>query len=172
MAKKIKSEFSSHNVGVAAEAFAAGALAHAGYDVSIQYGANRPGYDIVATDPKKPDRVLRVSVKGSKKGGWGLSQPFKRGRTYRKAADEWLKRNPNDLLLFMLVHLENTPLGTCPDIYVARPKEIADELKNARNGYGATYITVLHTYKSGVAKGVTDKIPSQWKLSQERIDSV
>jgi len=37
-------------VGVAAEAFAAGLLApdQAGCDVSVQYGANQPEYDLIA----------------------------------------------------------------------------------------------------------------------------
>jgi|TARA_B100001971_G_C17796869_1_gene337375 hypothetical protein len=34
-------------VGVAAEAFAAGLLAYAECDVSVQYGANQPGYDLI-----------------------------------------------------------------------------------------------------------------------------
>ena len=50
-------------VGVSAEAYAAGILAHAGYDISIQYGANRPGYDIVAIN--KQGTTSRISVKGS-----------------------------------------------------------------------------------------------------------
>src|SRR5256885_1825835 len=117
MATKASTDFSSYAVGVAAEAFAAGVLAHAGYDVSVQYGANRPGYDLVAM---KHGRMLRVSVKGSNDGGWGLSQNLKEGRTYHKAADEWLKKNPNDLV-FVLIQFKNIPLGNCPDVYVARP---------------------------------------------------
>ena len=37
----------------------------------LQYGANQPEYDLVAVDG---DRTLKVSVKGSKDGGWGLTQ--------------------------------------------------------------------------------------------------
>ena len=39
---------SSWHVGVAAEAFAAALFARLGYDVSVQYGANQPEYDLIA----------------------------------------------------------------------------------------------------------------------------
>ena len=40
--------FSSWHVGVAAEAYAAALFARCGYDVSVQYGANQPEYDLIA----------------------------------------------------------------------------------------------------------------------------
>ena len=55
--------FSSWHVGVAAEAFAAGLFARCGLDVSVQYGANQPEYDLLVV---RGDAVLKVSVKGSK----------------------------------------------------------------------------------------------------------
>jgi hypothetical protein len=63
--------FSSWHVAVAAEAAAAALFARCGCDVSVQYGADQPEYDlVVARGPK----MLKVSVKGSKDGGWGLTQ--------------------------------------------------------------------------------------------------
>jgi hypothetical protein len=56
-----------YHVAVAAEAYAAAAFARAGYEVSVQYGANQPGYDLVVV---KENRILKVSVKGSSDGGW------------------------------------------------------------------------------------------------------
>lgn len=38
-----------YHVAVAAEAFAAGLFAQAGWDVLVQYGANQPQYDLVIT---------------------------------------------------------------------------------------------------------------------------
>jgi hypothetical protein len=58
-----------YHVAVAAEAVAATTFARAGYEVSVQYGANQPGYDLVAVKRK---RILKVSVKGSQDGGWAL----------------------------------------------------------------------------------------------------
>lgn len=44
---------SSWHVGVAAEAFAAALFARLGYDVSVQYGANQPEYDLIAVSGDK-----------------------------------------------------------------------------------------------------------------------
>jgi len=63
----------SWQVATAAEAFAAGQFARCGWDVSGQYGANQPEYDLVAVDG---DLMLKVSVKGSQDGSWGLTQSF------------------------------------------------------------------------------------------------
>lgn len=73
-----------YHVGLAAEAFAAGLFAQAGYDVLVQYGANQPLYDLMIT---RGGQAIHVSVKGSQDGGWGLIQNFKRGREYHAAAD-------------------------------------------------------------------------------------
>ena len=48
-----------YHVAVAAEAFAAAAFAREGYEVSVQYGANQPGYDLVAVRGR---RVLKVRM--------------------------------------------------------------------------------------------------------------
>jgi len=56
-------------------------FARCGWDVSVQYGASQPEYDLVAVDG---DRVLKVSVKGSKDGSWGLTQSF-----YRESRLPW-----------------------------------------------------------------------------------
>ena len=53
------SKMTSWHVGVAAEAFAAAQFARLTYDVSVQYGANQPEYDLIAVDG---DRMLKNSV--------------------------------------------------------------------------------------------------------------
>ncbi len=45
---------------LAAEAFAAAVFARCGCDVSVQYGANQPEYDLMVA---KGEHVLKVSVK-------------------------------------------------------------------------------------------------------------
>ena len=80
----------SWHVGVAAEAFAAAQFARYTYDVSVQYGANQPEYDLIAVSG---DKMLKISVKGSQDGSWGLTQSFKKGRTYHEAVQEWLNRH-------------------------------------------------------------------------------
>ena len=78
---------SSYQIGLAAEAFAAGLFAHAGCEVLVQYGANQPLYDFVAVRGRG---YLKVSVKGSQDGGWGLLQSFVQQADYHRAADLWL----------------------------------------------------------------------------------
>lgn len=51
-----KTAFTSWHVGVAAEAIAAALFARCGLDVSVQYGANQPEYDLMVT---KDDRFLK-----------------------------------------------------------------------------------------------------------------
>jgi hypothetical protein len=60
------------HVATAAEAIAAAQFARFGYDVSVQYGANQPEYDLTIRSPE--GKLLAISVKGSADGGWGLTQ--------------------------------------------------------------------------------------------------
>jgi hypothetical protein len=65
----------------------------------MTYGANQPEYDLMITDG---DRLLKVSVKGSTDGGWGLTQTqlAKLGNVnYHGAVDAWLLRNYGDSAL-------------------------------------------------------------------------
>jgi len=64
-------EFKGWHVGVAAEAIGAALFARSGLDVSVQYGANQPEYDLVVS---QGENILKVPVKGSSDGGWGLTQ--------------------------------------------------------------------------------------------------
>ena len=82
--------FTSRHVGVAAEAFAAALFARCGLDISVQYGANQPEYDLIVVNG---ERMLKVSVKGSKDGGWGLTQSLLRDANYHGAVDSWLARH-------------------------------------------------------------------------------
>jgi len=59
----------SWQVATAAEGCAAAQFVRSGWDVSVQYGANQPEYDLVAVNG---ERVLKVSVKGSKDGPGAL----------------------------------------------------------------------------------------------------
>jgi hypothetical protein len=61
-------KISPWHIAVAAEAYAAGLFARCGLDVSVQYGADQPEYDLVVV---RGDYMLKVSVKGSQDGSWG-----------------------------------------------------------------------------------------------------
>jgi len=91
--------FTSRHVGVAAEAFAAAAFAQCGVDISVQYGANQPEYDLIVA---RGDQMLKVSVKGSKDGGWGLTQSFLKNAKYHDAVDAWRGRHKEKTILCLV----------------------------------------------------------------------
>jgi hypothetical protein len=157
-----------YQVGVAAESLVASLLSQAGYDVSVQYGANQPGYDLVAI---KPGRTLKVSVKGTQLPGWALTSGWKSGRSYAGAIEDWLKAHGPDLL-FIFVQFRNVTLGSMPCVYVARAREVAAHMKASKNGHGDTTLRWNHAWKSGCAKGCTDSVPAAWCFSQGRIEAV
>lgn len=158
-----------YQVAVAAEAFAATVLSHAGCDVSIQYGANQPGHDLVAT---RGNRAVKVSVKGSQDSGWGLIQSYKEeGVNYAEAADRWCAKQRQEIV-FCLVQFDQVPLGGAPRVYLAWPEEITAQLKQSRGGRGSTILYENRTLKKGEAAGVTDKLPDNWKVSMQRVDEL
>jgi hypothetical protein len=160
---KIKREMTQHQAGVSAESFTATLFAWAGYDVSVQYGANQPEYDLVAVCG---DRMVKVSVKGSQDGGWGLTQSFLKNSDYHGAIDKWLAKHTSKTI-FSLVQYKDADFekGIMPRVYLATPLEIAEHMKSVRNGLGDTSLKEYHEWKSGAAKGVVDTIPSSWKFS-------
>jgi len=156
---------SSWHIGVSAEAFVAAQFARYGIDVSVQYGANQPEYDLIAT---RGDRMLKISVKGSQDGGWGLTQSCIKNADYHKAIDLWLNAHGKKTV-FCLVQFMDTVENEMPRIYIASPAEIAAELHNARNGAGETILREYHKWTSrSIAAGTIDKIPETWKFTKER----
>lgn len=164
MNKKI----SSYNIGVSAEAFVAAQFARYGYDVSVQYGANQPEYDLIA---HKNDMILKVQVKGSQDGGWGLTQNYKKKKSYHEAIEEWLATHGKKTI-FCFVQFINVKDDELPRMYLATPAEIAMQMKEARGGVGDTVLRENYTYKSGVAKGITDKLPDNWIFTKGRADEL
>jgi Holliday junction resolvase-like predicted endonuclease len=160
---------SSWQVATAAEAFAAAQFSRCGWDVSVQYGANQPEYDLVAVDG---DRLIKVSVKGSKDGGWGLTQSHIANADYRGAADAWLAKHSKKTV-FCLVQFKGVPATELPRMYLARPAEIAAWLKAAAAGRGDTIIYERHVWSDRAqAAGTTDVIPAIWQFTEARLEQV
>jgi hypothetical protein len=160
---------SQYCVGVAAEAFAAGLLAHAGCDVSVQYGANQPEYDLMAV---REDKAIKISVKGSQDGAWGLSQSHLKHADYHGAAEVWLKKQ-KPRVVYMLVQFKDVKLGECPRVYLATPDDILKRLNESRDGHGETILMENHTWTvNSKGHGTTDKIPVDWKFSMERLNEM
>jgi hypothetical protein len=160
--------FTSWHVAVAAEAVAAALFARAGLDVSVQYGANQPEYDLmVATQ----DRILKVSVKGSQDGGWGLCQSeMEPGKAdYHGAIKRWQERHkPRTVLCFVQFH--GVAFDQLPRCYLATPDEVADRLRATAKGRGDTILYERKKWTSrAFAVGTVDEIPGTWRFSVSRV---
>ena len=163
---KDKKKISAWHVGVAAEAYAAAILARYGYDVSVQYGANQPEYDLIAVSG---DKLLKISVKGSQDGSWGLTQSYKKGCDYHEAVSKWLEAHGNRTV-FCLVQFKDTAIDQHPRVYIATPQEIAERLNASAGGRGETILYENHTWgPKAVGYGTTDRIPDEWKVSETRL---
>ncbi|MGA2281260.1 MAG: hypothetical protein ABSG80_13250 [Verrucomicrobiota bacterium] len=164
-------KFTSYHVGVAAEAIAAAQFARCGYDVSVQYGANQPGYDLIVVKGK---RLLKVSVKGSQKKAWGLCQSHlnDENRTYHAAINHWKKCH--DLgMAFCFVQFEGIGIDGMPRVYLATPGEVAKRLHQTKNGEGDTVLYEKKVWtKRAIASGTIDAIPDSWKFSEKRIEEL
>lgn len=159
----------SYHVGVSAEAFAAAIFARCGYDISVQYGANQPEYDLIIS---KGEQLLKVSVKGSQDGSWGLTQSYLKNADYHGAIDKWLERH-KPKTIFCFVQFKNVDLIEIPRVYLATPHEIAKQLKKSAGGRGETILYEHHEWTDRAkSAGTIDKIPDEWRFSIERIEDL
>lgn len=161
--------FSSWHVGVAAEAIAAALFARCGFDVSVQYGANQPEYDLIAA---RGDQLLKVSVKGSQDGAWGLCQSYMKPKQadYHGAIQRWLERHKARTVL-CFVQFKGTAVSDMPRVYIATPKEVAQRLRETAKGRGDTILYERHEWTLRAhAAGAIEEIPSSWRFSAERLE--
>lgn len=162
----MRSKFSPWHVGVAAEAAAASLFARCGLDVSVQYGANQPEYDLIISCA---DKILKVSVKGSKDGSWGLTQSYLKDADYHLAIDRWLARH-SARTIFCLVQYKGVTLDVMPRVYLATPAEIAERLRETADGRGDTILFEHHQWgPRAFAANKTERIPDHWRFSEQRI---
>jgi hypothetical protein len=160
---------SAWHIGVAAEAFAAGLFARCGLDVSVQYGADQPEYDLVIA---KGENLLKVSVKGSQDGSWGLTQSYIKNADYHGAVDAWLKKY-NKKTIFCFVQFKGVGISELPRAYLATPIEVAQRMKETANGRGDTILYENHKWSErAFGAGTIDKLPDHWKFSCERVNKL
>jgi len=159
----------SWQVATAAEAFTAAQFARFGWDVSVQYGANQPEYDLVAVDG---NRMLKISVKGSKDGGWGLTQSYLKNADYHGAVKSWLAKHSRKTI-FCLVQFKGIPSNALPRMYLATPEAIGTWLTAAAAGRGDTVLYEKHLWSDRAQAARTiDVIPSEWILTEARLDEL
>lgn len=156
----------SWHVGVAAEAVVTALFARCGYDVSVQYGADQPEYDLMVA---KGEKMLKVSVKGSQDGGWGLCQSHIKNADYHGAIDKWASRHrPRTVLCF--VQFMGIEMSQMPRVYLASVPEVARRLHDTRKGCGDTILWEDHPWTSRArGAGTVEKIPASWVFSPQRI---
>ncbi len=164
----MKKEMTPYQVGVAAEGFASALFARAGYHVSVQYGANQPGYDLIV---ERYHKAHLISVKGSQDGGWGLTQSYVRNADYYGAIDQWLAKH-GEGLIYCFVQFKGKEVRDMPDVFVATSNEVAAQLKHSGGGLGDTVLWMRKEWKSGKRAGVTDQIPEGWRFSKERVEEL
>lgn len=166
------------HVATAAEAIAAAQFARFGYDVSVQYGANQPEYDLMIS---RGERMLKISVKGSQDGGWGLTQTqlsnirksFPDSKVdYHLAAENWFARH-QPMTAICFVQFKNVPEDQLPRAYLAWPREVADRLKAAAGGRGDTILNedFVRGPKAAGA-GNRETLPDEWRLTQARVEQM
>jgi hypothetical protein len=160
-------KMSQFHVGVAAEAVAAALFARCGYDVSVQYGANQPEYDLAVV---RGERMLKISVKGSQDGSWGLTQSYLENANYHGAIDVWQSRHKPRTVI-CLVQFCAVPLAAMPRVYLATPAELAAHMKASAKGRGDTILEERKCWgPRSQAAGTTDEIPKAWCFSPETIE--
>ena len=159
----------SWHVGVAAEAATASLFARFGFDVSVQYGADQPEYDLMVA---RDDKVLKISVKGSQDGAWGLTQSFLRNADYHAAITAWLERH-HPKTIFALVQFKDVAVTDMPRVYLATPPEIAQRLGETARGRGDTILYEKHSWgPRAVGAGTIEEIPSPWRFTVERVEEM
>ena len=168
--KKHNREMTQYQVSVAVEGIAAALFAPAGFHVSVQYGANQPGYDLIVERGMKSHLV---SVKGSQDGAWGLTQSFlEKGKAdYCGAIDKWLQKH-DEKLIFCFVQFKNKRIDEMPEVFVATCGEVATHLKKSGGGRGDTVLHIEKIWKSGKRVGHIDRIPENWRFSRERVEAL
>jgi Holliday junction resolvase-like predicted endonuclease len=166
---KVKKKTTSWHVAVAAEALAAAQFARCGFDVSIQYGANQPEYDLIVA---RDDQMLKVSVKGSRDGSWGLTQSLLKEANYHGAIDTWLERH-GSLTVFCFVQFDGVDLLEMPRLYLARPGEVAERLRATAKGRGDSILYEEHSWgPRAVGAGTVERIPAEWRFTMARIEEL
>jgi hypothetical protein len=67
---------------------------------------------------------------------------------------------------------DNIEEGEAPRVYLATPNPIGEQMKKSRGGQGNTVLKDHHIWSNGVAKGIEERIPSEWKLSKKRLENL
>lgn len=164
-------------ISVGAEGIAAAQFARCGFDVLVQSGYDKPWYDLGVT---KAGNLMKVSVKASETGHWGLAHSFTRPQTEkggsqlnsRRAIDLWLD-SQGTRTVCCLVQFEGVGFHQLPRMYLALPYEIALKMRETVDRVGQCVLYEEYAWTSpedGMES--LDRLPASWRFSPERIEEL
>jgi hypothetical protein len=163
-------------ITVGAEGIAAAQFARSGFDVLVQSGHDKPGYDLVVT---KAGNLLKVCVKASDDGSWSLTHSYQRradpsGKKTdcQRAIDLWLDCQGSRTVC-CLVQFEGVSIDQLPRIYLASPSEIALRMRDS--AHRLNHATLYERYEwisPETGQRVAESLPSEWLFSQARIQEL
>ena len=168
---------SSWQIAVAAQGIAAAQFARCGFDVSIQYGTDKPNYDLVVA---RADKLLKVSVQGSEDGSWDLAESYLKGAAerggkkadYLEAIESWLDHQASRVV-WCFVLFQGTAIDQLPQLFLASPKEIAKRLrKTAKERSDSTPLEEPVRVSSVDDTRAIETMPLGWRFSLERIEQL
>ncbi len=93
---------------------------------------------------------------------------------YQSPINKWEQEQTQLGIVFCFVQYEGVGPDQRPRMYLATPKEVADQLRSQANGrgYGALLEHHVWTAQSQAGAGVVDKIPERWRFSAERVEQM
>jgi hypothetical protein len=116
--------------------------------------------------------MLKVSVKGSQDGGWGLTQSYLKEANYHGAIDAWLKRHGSQTV-FCFVQFDGVDFLEMPRLYLARPHDVAKRLRATAKGRGDSILYEEHSWgPRAIGAGSVERIPAEWRFTIARIEEL
>ena len=168
---------SSWQIAVAAQGIAAAQFARSGFDVSVQYGADKPNYDLVVA---RADNLLKVSVQGNEDGSWDLAQSYLKSAAeqggkradYLEAIELWLDHQASRVV-WCFVLFQGIAIDQLPQLFLASPKEIAKRLRKTAKEPSDSAPREEHVrVSSGDDTRAIETMPLAWRFSLERIEQL
>jgi hypothetical protein len=166
----------SWQLNLGAEGIAAAQFARCGFDVSIQFGVDKPAHDMVVA---RAGALLKVVVKGSQDGLWNLTESYvKRAAEmsgkkadYHGAIALWLDHH-SPRTVCCLVQFQGVPVDQLPRMYLATPKEVAQRLRESANGRGDSTLYEGNEWTEATTGSIPQRLPASWRFSAQRVQEL
>jgi hypothetical protein len=164
-------------ISLGAVGMASSQFARCGFDVSVLSGPNKPWYDLLVA---RGENLLKVVVKGSEDGAWGLIESYLKRASdmsgkkadYQGAIDLWLDHHGTRTAI-CLVQFEGVSVQQLPRIYLASPDELAPFLRESVDRLASPILHEKYVWGS-VADGAAavETLPSAWLFAESRVQEL